>query len=157
MCYLLNHLPITAHICLSSQNIGSHSLRVSKWEWRICPEDDNTYFWMEILRKRKNMSVRNRVRRGFRSEYYTENLFICVRTLTGNLYWQLWACFTLVYCLTINYSTRGAIHICALVKLFFGTDSEKHSVLRCKRKIVEVNSAQSDHPETCMHSTHNTF
>lgn len=44
VCYLLNHLPLTADICLSSENIGSHSLRVSKWECRICPEADNSYF-----------------------------------------------------------------------------------------------------------------
>lgn len=95
--------------------------------------------------------------RGCRSEYCTETFFICVRTLTGNLYWQLWACFTLVYCLTINYSTRGAIHICALVKLFFGTGSEQCSMLRYKPEIKEVNSAHSDHLEFCMHWTYSTF
>lgn len=157
MCYLLNHLPLTADICLSSQNIGSHSLRVSKWECRICPEGDNSYFlFLEgtSVKMKKRKSVRNRgLGRGCRSEYCTETFFICVRTLTGNLYWQLWACFTLVYCLTINYSTRGAIHICALVKLFFGTGSEQCSMLRYNPEIEEVNFAHSDHLESCTSST----
>lgn len=162
MCYLLNHLPLTADICLSSKNIGSHSLRVSKWECRICPEAYNSYFLFFcgkfLEKRRKKKSVRNRgVGISCRSEYSTETFFICVRTLTGNFYWQLWACFTLVYCLTINYSTRGAIHICALVKLFFGTGSEQCSGSRYNPEIEDVDFSHSDQIESRLHCTNKTF
>lgn len=139
VCYLLNHLRLTADICLSSQNIGSHSLRVSKWECRICPEGDNSYFLFFFLEGNSEKQEKKKKKKSVRSSggevadlSIVLKPFSCVWTLTGNLYWQLWACFTLVYCLTINYSTRGAIHICALVKLFFGSGSEQCSELRYK-------------------------
>lgn len=123
VCYFVNHLPLSADIYLSFQDIGSYSLRVSKWECKSCPEADNSYFlflfffWRE---SEKKCLLGPGLGISYRSVYSTWTFFLYFsKPQLATFYWQMWACFALFNCLTINYSTRGTIHICTLVKLFF--------------------------------------
>lgn len=56
--------PVNAEMCLSSWNIGSHSLRVSKWECRICPEGDNSYFLFSEGNSEKKHPKKSMLRAG---------------------------------------------------------------------------------------------
>lgn len=122
MGYLLNRLPLTACICLSFQNIGSHSLRFSKQDLskcKICPQADFFFFFYLLLcfvfLVRNSEKVKKRIEFSVHS---TETLFTCI-----NLDWQLLLIAKslprLFYHSTLIYSTRGATHS----DCCFGTDS----------------------------------